>query len=170
MPWWVAFATLVTYKFLPTIPKKTSDYYHLHNSKKLMQDFDIPNTSGWIWTQVFLGELPILHQVYQVSRFMKTTKLGVEDSQSTKRYFEMNQIEDNNIWKGSMPIEIDQLHAHETYIVLEDHQSISSGYKRVSYHYIYDVKYDGRKKFRLIAGGHMTDPLNMDIFSSIVSM
>src|SRR5687767_12885164 len=69
-----------------------------------------------------------------------------------------------------MQIEIDQLHAHETFIVLEEHQHVPYGYKRIPYHCIYDAKFDGRRKCRLVAGGHMTDPPTEDIFSGVVSM
>ena len=64
---------------------------------------------------------PIIHQAYKVSRFMKTIKFGVEVPQSTKKAFEMDQVEGNNLWRESMQIEIDQLHAHETFIALEEH-------------------------------------------------
>jgi hypothetical protein len=125
---------------------------------------------GWTWTKEFVGSLSIIHQACKVSRFMKTIKFGVEVPQSTKKAFEMDHVEGNNLWRESMQIEIDQLHAHETFIVLEEHQNIPSGYKRIPYHSIYDVQSDGSRKCRLVTGGHMTDPHNEDIFSGVVSM
>jgi hypothetical protein len=125
---------------------------------------------GWTWTKDFVGKLPIIHHAYKVSRFMMSIKFEVEVPQNTKKAFEMDQVEGNNLWRDSMQIEIDQLHAHETFIVLEEHQNIPSGYKRIPYHCLYDIKYDGRRKCRLVAGGHMTDPPNEDIFSGVVSM
>ena len=107
-----------------------------------------------------MHKLPIIHQAYKVSRFIKTIKFGVEVLHSTKKAFEMDQVEGNNLWRESMQIEIDQLHAHETFIALEEHQNIPSVYKRIPYHCIYDVKYDGRRRYRLVAQGHMTDPPN----------
>ena len=101
---------------------------------------------------------------------MKTICFGVEVPQSTKRAFETDQHEGNNLWRESMQIEIDQLHAHETFIPLEEHQHVPTGYKRIPYHCIYDVKFDGRRKCRLVAGGHMTDPPTEEIFSGVVSM
>ena len=44
------------------------------------------------------------------------------------------------------------------------------GYKRIPYHIVFDVKFDGRRKARLVAGGHRTDPLKEDVFSGVVSM
>jgi hypothetical protein len=37
---------------------------------------------------------------------------------------------------------------------LENHEHMPPGYKRIPYHCIYDVKFDGRRKCRLVAGGH----------------
>ncbi|HEY9297802.1 MAG TPA: reverse transcriptase domain-containing protein, partial [Phormidium sp.] len=49
-------------------------------------------------------------------------------------------------------------------------ERIPEGYKVIPYHCIYDVKFDGRRKCRLVAGGHMTDPASEDVFSGVVSM
>src|SRR5207253_9041451 len=40
----------------------------------------------------------------------------------------------------------------------------------IPYHCIYDVKFDGRRKCRLVAGGHMTDPASEDVFSGVVNL
>src|SRR5687768_1762763 len=69
-----------------------------------------------------------------------------------------------------MESEIISLHAHDTFVVFEDGQHILPGYKQIPYHCIYDAKFDGRKKSRLVAGGHMTDPPDEEIFSGVVSM
>ena len=46
---------------------------------------------------------------------MKTICFGVEVLQSTRRTFDIDKEEENNLWRESMQIEIDQLHAHETF-------------------------------------------------------
>ena len=73
---------------------------------------NLTSTPGWVWSQDYLGKLPIINHVFKVSRFMKHIKFGIEIPQSTKRAFETDKIEGNNLWKDSMQIEIDQLHAH----------------------------------------------------------
>ena len=76
-----------------------------------------------------MGKLPIIHQAYKVPRFMKTIKFGIEPPQSTKKAFEMDHVEGNNLWREFMQIEIDQLHVHGTFIALEEHLNIPSGDK-----------------------------------------
>src|SRR5574339_467149 len=66
--------------------------------------------------------------------------------------------------------EISQLHESETFKVLDDNEKVPEGYKLIPYHCIYDVKFDGRRKCRLVAGGHMTDPSSEEVFSGVVSM
>ena len=57
-----------------------------------------------------------------------------------------------------------------TFIVLEDDQPTPAGYKKIPYHCIYGVKFDDRRKCRLVAGSYTTDPSNEEIFSGVVSM
>ena len=63
-----------------------------------------------------------------------------------------------------------QINDYETFRVLENHELMPVRYKRIPYHCVFDVKFDGRRKCRLVAGGHRTDPPKEDIFSGVVSM
>jgi hypothetical protein len=45
-----------------------------------------------------------------------------------------------------------------------------SGYKKIRYQMIYDVKHDGHHKARLVAGGHLTDPNTESVYSGVVSL
>ena len=44
------------------------------------------------------------------------------------------------------------------------------GYKWIPYHCVWDAKFDGRKKCRLVAGGHKTDPAKEDVYSGVAGM
>ena len=54
--------------------------------------------------------------------------------------------------------------------MLQDNEPLPEGYKRIPYHIVFDVKFDGRHKARLVAGGNRTEPPKEDIFSGVVSM
>ena len=69
-----------------------------------------------------------------------------------------------------MAIEMKQINDYKTFITLDDEAMMPSGYKRIPYHCIYDVKFDGRYKCQLVAGRHHTDPPKEDVFSGVVSM
>ena len=67
--------------------------------------------------------------------------------------------------------EIESINKHKTFIVLENHEPLPAGYQKIPYHMIFDAKFDGRKKTRLVAGGHRAPevPQN-DIYSGVVSI
>jgi hypothetical protein len=47
--------------------------------------------------------------------------------------------------------------------------SIPSGYKKITVHFVYEVKLDGRHKARLVAGGHITDTPIDSVYSTVIS-
>ena len=54
--------------------------------------------------------------------------------------------------------------------LLEDGENIMPGYKKISYHVIFDVKFDLTRKARLVAGGHKhRDVPSYTTYSSVVS-
>ena len=55
--------------------------------------------------------------------------------------------------------------------VIPDGQPVPKGHKRIPYHVVHAVKFDGRLKSRLVAGGHMSPSVHKeDKFSTVVSM
>ena len=55
--------------------------------------------------------------------------------------------------------------------MLEDHEKVPDGYIRIPYHFVYDVKFDLRRKARLVMGGHRTpDVPDVEVYSGVVSM
>ena len=53
---------------------------------------------------------------------------------------------------------------------MEAGKEAPEGYSRIPYHIVYDVKWDGRRKARLVANGNMVDQCDDDIYSSVVSI
>jgi hypothetical protein len=43
------------------------------------------------------------------------------------------------------------------------------GYKKIPIHWIFDIKMDFTREARLVAGGHVTDPMVFQTYSSVVS-
>ena len=55
--------------------------------------------------------------------------------------------------------------------VVPDGEPMPRGYKRIPHHIIHDVKFDGRFKSRLVAGGHRSPMLDKEErFSTVVTM
>ena len=107
---------------------------------------------------------------YKASRFLRNIKFSVEVPHSTRHALQIDKEDGKGLWQQAMNTEINQLLEYETFRILEDEEPMPEGYKYIPYHCIYDVKFDGRRKCRLVAGGHMTDPSSDEIFSGVVSM
>ena len=59
----------------------------------------------------------------------------------------------------------------KTFRALAEGEVLPEGYIKIPYHIVYDVKFDGRHKARLVMGGHRTpDVPDSEVYSGVVSM
>ena len=118
------------------------------------------NHKGWEWTKHYIEsdpELTRMVKAYTVSRETVNIKFGVEVPATTKEAIALDLKNGDSKWKEAMKTEIDSINAYQTFRVLKDDEKLPTGYKCIPYHCIYDVKFDGRRKCRLVAGGHRTE-------------
>ena len=102
---------------------------------------------------------------------MPKFKFGVQVSNSPSDAVRLNSVNNDDLWKGAMDKEIGSINTFETFIVLEEEDHIPEGYKQNPYHITFDVKFDGRRKVRLVAGGHKAQKVpREEIYSGVVSM
>ncbi len=79
----------------------------------------------------------------------------------------------NELWtKKAEHSELTSLLGYQAFKDRGHHNSTSapSGYKRITVHFVYAVKHDGRHKARLVAGGHLTDTPIDSVYSTVVSL
>ena len=65
---------------------------------------------------------------------------------------------------------MDQIREYKTFTDYGKGTTPPLGYKRVPVHLVFDVKYDLRRKSRLVARGHLTDPTHDNAYSGIASI
>ena len=86
---------------------------------------------------------------------------------------ELDLANGNTKWQDSEKLERDQLWEYNTF---DDrgHKSKATlpgpGYKKITLHFVYAVKHDGRYKSRIVAGGHLTDAPLESVYSGVVSL
>ena len=98
-------------------------------------------------------------------------KFGNQIPSNTQHAYKLDQINNDKGWELATDKEIDSINKHKTFIVLEKHEPLPAGYQKIPYHMIFDAKFDGRNKTRLVAGGHRAPevPQN-DIYLGVVSI
>ena len=98
---------------------------------------------------------------------------GVKVPRNHQQAMEYDEENGDTQWADSEKLEIRQI--HEEYKSFRDlgHKSVAKpppGYKKITLHMVYAVKHDGRRKSRLVAGGHLTDPPLESVYAGVVSL
>jgi len=97
---------------------------------------------------------------------------GHEVPRNHQQAMELDKKNKNTKWRDSEKLETSQL---LDYTVFHDYgprhrARPPEGYKKITYHFVYAVKHDGRYKSRLVAGGHLTDTPTESVYSGVVSL
>ena len=127
---------------------------------------------GWEWVDTYLEQDETLAQMVNTYKVSKRDdgakfKFGVEVPRNPKHALELDQ----KGWQHSINLELKQLDEFKTFKLIPPGQPTPRGYKRIPYHFVFDIKFDGRLKSRLVAGGHRTpDVPKEDVFSPVVGM
>jgi len=100
-------------------------------------------------------------------------KFGVEIPRNQKHALELDRQNGNTFWGDSMKSEISVLLEFETFRILPKGERDWPGKEKYTYvplHFIFDVKFDLRRKCRCVAGGNWTECDDADVFSGVVSI
>ena len=100
----------------------------------------------------------------------KTYKFGVLVPRDHNHAMELDQQNGDTRWHDAEKLEHSQLEEYDTFIDKGDKIRTLDGYKKIRVHFVYDVKHDGHRKARLVAGGHLTDAPTDSIYSGVVSL
>jgi hypothetical protein len=68
-----------------------------------------------------------------------------------------------------MSTELRQIKEYRTFRYLQPGESLAD-FQLIPYHFVFDIKFDGRKKSRLVAGGNKTSPPSEDLYSGVVDL
>jgi hypothetical protein len=66
--------------------------------------------------------------------------------------------------------ELKQFTDYQTFIVLNSGEDIPTGYQKIPFHMVFDVKYDLRHNARIVAGVNWTVNDKDNIYSGVVKM
>ena len=98
-------------------------------------------------------------------------KFGVQVPRNAVHALNLDKLLNQKLWQEAIDKELESINQFKTFRVLEKGEPIPPGYIRIPYHMIFDVKFDGRHKCRLVAGGHRTpDVPAEEVYSGVVSM
>jgi hypothetical protein len=97
-------------------------------------------------------------------------KFCIQVSKGIKNAIDLDKKNGNQLWQEAIKTELKQLTDYQTFIVLNSGEDIPTGYQKITYKMVFDVKYDLRRKVILVAGGNWTVNVKEDIYSGVVRM
>ena len=97
---------------------------------------------------------------------------GHEVPRNHGQALELDRKNNNTKWADSEKVETDQLLEYEVFEDLGHYTTAKApeGYKKITLHFVYAVKHDGRHKSRAVAGGHLTETPTESVYSGVVSL
>jgi hypothetical protein len=96
-------------------------------------------------------------------------KFGVQIPKSLKEAIQIDKENGNCEWQDAIQKEIGKLFELCVFNVLKHSEKPPTGYQRIPTWMHCDLKFDGRKKGRFLAGGHVTKDPEVNMYSSVAS-
>ena len=132
----------------------------------------------WRWTRKYVKNpkrmeryTKILLSTRRKSRLIRF-KFGLRVPRTVQEAYALDKIEGNNDWATAIDKEVKLLRdVYQCFKILPRGSTPPKNYQFIKLLWTFDVKFDLRKRARLVAGGHMTDPIDNEYtFSSVVSL
>jgi len=94
-------------------------------------------------------------------------KYDVEVPRGTKDALRLDCANKNGLWKSAIQKELNTLESYSTFKRVRQGK-VPKGYKYIPLHFVFDVKSDGTRKARLVAGGDVISSPACPLYSSVV--
>jgi hypothetical protein len=83
-------------------------------------------------------------------------KFCIQVPKGIKDAIDLDKKNGNKLWQEAIKTEFKQYTDYQTFIVLDSGEDIPTGYQKIPYHIVFDVKYDLIYKIILVTGGNCT--------------
>ena len=139
------------------------------------KEHDLLKLDGWKRLRHYVkNEKKFKRQMKQVKlnsmRHGPRIKFGVRIPRDHREALEFDKKMGNTLWRDCTKVEMDKTYEYKTFESLGKGGRKPKDHTMIRVHLVYDVKQDGRRKSRLVAGGHMTGPNTDTYYSSVVSL
>ena len=97
-------------------------------------------------------------------------KYGLEVPRNMAHARKIDAANNNTHWQDASKLELKALIDLDCFEFHENgyHEKLDGSWQRTTLHMVFDVKKDLTRKARLVAGGHLVDIMNIQVFSSTV--
>ncbi|MEM7375758.1 MAG: reverse transcriptase domain-containing protein, partial [Bacteroidota bacterium] len=145
-------------------------------------DNDLTEFRSFKWTKLYKSirdkesRSSLYSQTYEARAMVATRydpqgkyKFGVEVPVNARHALRLDLANGNSLWKEAIAKELAEINQHQTFRFVSDNDDLSS-YQLIPYHIVFDVKFYGRRKARLVCGGNFTSPPKEDTYSGVLGI
>ena len=140
------------------------------------KEHNLVDTPGWKFLRRYTCCAKHLRRLLNQTRRQSKNnairyKFGVQIPRSVKEAHALDKTNGDTLWAEAIALELLQLNQYNNFeVVGRGRQSLPRGFQLIHCHMVFDVKEDGRRKARFVAGGHMTQPSKDSVYSSVASL
>jgi hypothetical protein len=98
----------------------------------------------------------------------RTHKFGIAIPRTVEEAYKLDKENGNDYWQRAIDKEMTNVRV--AFQILDEGKSVPVGYQFIRCHAIFDIKMDSfQRKYRMVAGGHMTETPASMTYASVVS-
>ena len=101
-----------------------------------------------------------MKRIFAAKKNETKIKFGIEVPRGYKDALRLDEQNGNTLWQDAIKTELDQINSYGTF--KDNGKKAPKDHKRIPVHFVFDVKFDLRRKARLVTGGHLTQPIFND--------
>jgi len=132
---------------------------------------------GWRWARKMLKTNKRFSRMVKMFKASISEgpkyKFGIRVPRNRKEALQLDKENGNTLWQDAEKAEIALLLEFKTFRILPKGEKTFEGIEKYTYvplHCVYDIKFDLRRRVRIVAGGNWTNPEDADVFSGVVSI
>ena len=137
------------------------------------QKKNLLHMSKWKWTNRFIKKKKkfgrLKRQMMSARRKSKGPKyqFGIRVPRSLSKAYELDKLNKDTLWAEAIHKEVETLmDKYDCFQVLPPGQDPPEDYQYIPLLWTFAVKFDGRRRARCVASGHVTEGLKDDIYNA----
>ena len=143
---------------------------------KYARDDDLLNKSMWKWARRYAKNDKKFHRMLRQMNLQKRKRTGIKYQfgvrvpRTLKEAHLLDQMNGNTFWGDAIKKEVKLLKDTYTCFCFATEEDDLKTYKCIKLIWVFAAKFDGHRRARCVSGGHMTNDLEVDLYSGVVNL
>jgi hypothetical protein len=144
---------------------------------KYADEHHLTGQSMWKWTHRYIKNKQKLNRMYRQALMCKKKSFGIKFQfgvrvpRTTREAYQLDLLNSDHLWAEAIRKEVKALYEDfNCFKLVEEGEKIPSEYHQIPLLWAFANKFDGRRRARLVAGGHRTPDLEDDLYSVSVNL